>query len=82
MPTKLPRVNVVLGAPALRSVQRLASRNGVSVSQEARELIQQALELHEDAYWAEQAHQRAQTFDRRKALTHEQVWGHLKTRRR
>ena len=82
MPTKLPRVNVVLEAPMLRSVQRIASKNGVSVSQEARELIREALELHEDAYWAEEAHRRAQTFDRRKALTHEEVLRHLKKQRR
>ncbi len=82
MPTKLPRLNVVLEAPVLRSVQRLAAKDGVSVSQEARDLIHQAIELHEDAYWVEQAHARAATFDRRKALTHEQVWGHLKKRRR
>lgn len=82
MPTKLPRVNVVLETPVLRSVQRLAAKNGVSVSQEARDLIWQALELYEDAYWVEQARARATTFDRRKALTHEEVWGHLKKRRR
>ena len=82
MPTKHPRLNVVLEAPVLRSVQRLAAKNGVSISQEARELIRQALGLQEDAYWAEQAHARAATFDRRKALTHEQVWAHLKKRRR
>ena len=82
MPTKHPRVNVVLEKPVLRSVRQLAARNGVSVSQETRDLIREALELHEDAYWAERAHERAQTFDRRKALTHEQVWAHLKKRRR
>ncbi|MBI4597750.1 MAG: antitoxin, RHH family protein [Candidatus Omnitrophica bacterium] len=82
MPTKHPRLNVVLEAPVLRSVKQLAARNGISVSLEARELIRQALELHEDAYWAEQAQARAATFDRRKAVTHEQVWGHLKKRRR
>jgi predicted DNA-binding protein len=63
-------------------VKQLAKRDGVSLSLKARDLIREALELYEDAYWAEEAHKRAQTFDRRKALTHEQVWGHLKKRRR
>lgn len=82
MPTKQPRLNVVLERPVLRSVKQLAKRDGISLSLKARDLIREALELHEDAYWAEEAHRRAQTFDRKQALTHEQVWGHLKTRRR
>ena len=82
MPTKHPRLNVVLERPALRSVQRLAERDGVSLSWKARELIHQALELYEDAYWVEQARAREKTFDRRTAWTHEQVVKWLKKRRR
>lgn len=78
MPTKHPRLNVVLEPPILRSVERLAAKDGVSLSLKARDLIREALELHEDAYWAEQAHAREATFDRTKALTHEQVWGRRK----
>ncbi len=81
MPTKHPRLNVVLEPPAYRSVERLAKQAGVSLSLKARDLIREALELHEDAYWAEAAHARAKTFDRHTALTHEQVWGRLKKRR-
>ena len=82
MPTKQPRLNVVLEPPSFRSVQRLAARDGMSMSMKARELIHEALELQEDAYLAERAHERAKTFVRSKALTHEQVWAHLKKRRR
>ena len=82
MPTKHPRLNVVLEPPVYRSVKQLARRDGVSLSLKARDLIRDALELYEDAYLAELAHERARTFDRRKALTHEQVWAHLKRRRR
>lgn len=82
MPTKQPRLNVVLERPIFRSVERLAARDGVSLSMKARELIREALELQEDAYLAERAHARAATFDRSKALTHEQVWAHVKKRRR
>jgi hypothetical protein len=80
MPTKHPRLNVVLEAPVLRSVERLAAKDGVSLSLKARELIHEALELHEDAYWAQRAHKRQQTFSRERALTHEQVWGRRKSR--
>lgn len=80
MPTKHPRLNVVLEEPVLRSVKRLAAVNGVSLSLEARELIREALELHEDAYWAEKAHSRQQSFSRKSALTHPLVWGRTKRR--
>ena len=82
MPTKLPRLNVVLEPLSFRSVQRLATREGVSLSMKARDLIHEALELHEDAYWVEQAREREKTFDRKKALTHGQVLEYLKKRRR
>lgn len=82
MPTRHPRLNVVLEPPIYRSVKQLADRDGVSLSLKARDLIRDALERHEDAYLAELAHERAATFDRRKALTHEEVWAHLQRRRR
>ena len=81
MPTKQPRLNVVLERPVFRSVERLAARDGVSLSLKARDLIREALELHEDAYWAEKAHARMKGFKLSHALPHEQVWAHLKKRR-
>jgi len=82
MPTKHPRLNVVLEPPVFRSVKRLADREGVSLSLKARDLIREALELYEDAHLAGVAQEREATFDRKKALTHEQVWAHLKKHRR
>lgn len=75
MPTGHPRINVVLEKPLYDSIFRLAKKDGVSLSLKARDLIREALELEEDIYWAEAASKRAKTFDRRKALTHQQVWG-------
>jgi hypothetical protein len=80
MPTKHPRLNVVLEPPTLRSVERLAALDGVSLSLKARELIHEALELHEDAFWVQKAHARRTSFTRSKALTHEQVWNREKRR--
>lgn len=82
MPTKQPRLNVVLELPTYRSVRQLAKRDGVSLSLKARDLIREALELYEDVYWVEQAREREKTFDRKNALTHEQVLESLKKRRR
>ena len=40
--------------------------------------IKEALESEEDRALAIFAEKRAKSFDRKKALTHEQVWSHLK----
>jgi Holliday junction DNA helicase RuvA len=50
--------------------------------QSAEDLIREALELYEDAYWAQLAEERWKTFDRKTALTHEQVWGRRPKKRR
>ena len=68
-------MNVVLERPVYDTLHRMAVSEHVSLSLKARDLIREALELHEDAYLAAIADQRAKTFVRRKALTHEEVWG-------
>ena len=75
MPTKNPRLNVVLEKPILQSVRQLAKRDGVSVSLKARDLIRDALELYEDTYLGDLAQERMKGFKLSQALTHEQVWG-------
>ena len=74
MPTQNPRVNVSLERPLLRLLERLAKRDDVSVSMKVRDLIRDALELAEDAYWDTKANQRKATFDPKKALRHDEVW--------
>jgi hypothetical protein len=49
MPATNPRIFTVLEKPVFRAVEGLAKRDGVSLSQKARDLIVQALELSEDA---------------------------------
>ncbi|MBI1869632.1 MAG: hypothetical protein HYS07_00390 [Chlamydiae bacterium] len=43
MPTKNPRIHVVLERPLFHRLKGLAKKNGFSMSLEARSLIQQAL---------------------------------------
>ncbi len=43
MPTKNPRLHVVLEPPLFRNLKGLAQKNGISISLEARELIREAL---------------------------------------
>ena len=49
MPTTLPRISTVVDRPIYEAVAMLAKRDGVSVSQKARGLLLEALELIEDA---------------------------------
>jgi hypothetical protein len=74
MPTKNPRINIVLEKPLYKSVQHLAEKEGISLSLKARDLIKEALEMEEDIALASFAEKREQTFSRIKALKHSEVW--------
>jgi hypothetical protein len=54
MATKMPRLNVVLEEPVYFTIVKMAKREGISLSTKARDLIKQALEYCEDAYWTGQ----------------------------
>ena len=75
MPARNPRVNVVLEQTVYDTVRRLAHRDGISVSSKVRDLVREALEVDEDAALASLAARRERTFNRPRALTHQQVWG-------
>ena len=74
MPTKNPRINVVLEKPLYRSVEHLAKRDGLSLSLKVRDLVREALEIEEDIALATLAKSREKTFKKKRALTHEKVW--------
>jgi len=74
MPTKNPRINVVLEEPLYKRIQYLANKEGVSLSLKVRDLIKEALETYEDLFLSEFAETREATFSRSKALTHKETW--------
>lgn len=82
MPTKNPRVNVVLEKPLYEALRRQAKRDGISLSLKVRDLVREALEVEEDQLLARFAEDRERSFNRKKALTHTQVWAHLRRPRR
>jgi hypothetical protein len=82
MPTKTPRVNLTLEKPLYEALRRLAKRDGVSLSLKARDLVKEALALEEDRLLAQFAETREASFDRSKALNHEQAWTRLEEKRR
>ena len=75
MPMKNARVNVVLEKPLYAAVDEIAKRQGLSKSMVVRDLIREAIELREDLVLAAFAEHREKTFDVKKAITHDEVWG-------
>ena len=74
MPTKNPRVNIVVEPPLYIAMQDLAACEGVSVSSVARDLIREAIYLREDVALGALADTRIKTFDKKDALAHKDVW--------
>ena len=74
MPTKNPRVNVVMEDSLYWTLKELARRDDVSVSMKARDLLKEAVADDEDVFWAEAASERERTFSAGKALSHKRVW--------
>lgn len=80
MPTKNPRVNVVLERPIYDALGRIARREGASLSTTARDLLRAALEMQEDRFLTAVAEERERLFDRTRALSHEAVWSSRRKR--
>jgi hypothetical protein len=74
MPVKNPRINVVLEQPLYNTIERLATKDGVSLSLKVRDLVKEALELEEDIGLAAFAEKRDKTFIKSRALKHHEVW--------
>jgi hypothetical protein len=74
MAAKNPRIVTVLEKPLYQRIKQAARAEGVSLSAKVRDLLREAMELEEDAYWVKEGEKRLATFDRSKALTHEEVW--------
>lgn len=74
MPAKNPRVNIVIEQPLYSILHDLATSEGVSMSTMARDLIREAISLREDVALTALADKRMKTFNRKTALSHEDVW--------
>ncbi len=74
MPTKNPRINVVLDPEIYSIINKLAQSQGISLSLFSRDLIKEALEIREDVYWQKQAQKREATLSKKKTLSHKDIW--------
>ena len=77
MPSKNPRVNTVLEEPLFRTVETLARREGVSLSQKVRDLVREAVELVEDE-GLESIVERRRAAGRGRWITHTEVERRIK----
>jgi metal-responsive CopG/Arc/MetJ family transcriptional regulator len=75
MPTKNARINVVVEKPLYTLIDEISKERGISKSMLVRDLVIEAIDLREDRALARFAQEREKTFDKSKALTHEEVWG-------
>ena len=74
MPSKNPRINVVLDDKLYKNIQFLAETEGVSLSAKVKDLIKEALEVQEDLYLAAIAEEREKTWDKSASRTHAEIW--------
>ena len=74
MPTKNPRINVVLDKGLYNKVQMLAEKEGVSLSTKVRDLLKEATEIQEDIYLADFAFDRDRTWKESEVLSHDETW--------
>ena len=74
MPSKNPRINVVLDDNLYKNVQFLAKTDGVSLSAKVKDLIKAALEVQEDLYLASFAEKREKTWNKSTIRTHDETW--------
>jgi hypothetical protein len=74
MPTKHPRINVVLEQSLYSIIEELARLKGLSMSMVTRELIKEALEIEEDILLTSFAEERDLELKESEAMSHEEVW--------
>jgi hypothetical protein len=77
MTTKSPRIHAVLEPRLFAVVKGLARDHGTSLSQEAHDLIREAVELHEDRALDGLAERRRRSWNPKTALTAAQVRARL-----
>ena len=72
MPAKNPRLNVVLSLDTMNIIEQIAKKEGKSLSVVAKELMEDAIEKHEDLYLSELAMKRENKTQ--KTIPHDKAW--------
>lgn len=72
MPSVLPRISTVIELPVFKALEKLAKKDGVSLSQKTRDLLLEALELFEDSTWESIA--RVRKKNKAPSIPHKNFW--------
>jgi hypothetical protein len=74
MPTKNPRINIVVEGPLYKILKELADKKGLSMSTLSRDLIREALEMREDIVLSYVAGKRDGTLKAADLIDHDDAW--------
>ncbi|MDF1536868.1 MAG: antitoxin, RHH family protein [bacterium] len=74
MPTKNPRINIVVEGPLYKVLKELADKKGLSLSTLSRDLIREALEMREDIALNYVADKRDRTLKAAELIDHDDAW--------
>ncbi len=74
MPATNPRISTVVEPELAQWLRRRASEEGRSLSLIVRDILAHYYAEEEERLWAAAGEERLRTFDRRKAISHEDAW--------
>lgn len=80
MPSTLPRISTVVEPPVYKALEKLAKKDGVSLSQKTRDLLLEALELFEDSVWEARVRERMKRGG--KFIPHDKFWREVRQKRK
>ena len=72
MPTKNPRLNIVINTDLYKIINKIAEKEDKSMSVVAKELLEAAIDKHEDLLLSQIAEKRENAS--KKTVTHDKAW--------
>ena len=74
MPAKNPRITAVVDQELAIWLKRRSEASGLSVSLVVRDLLARCFAEEEERFWAKEGESRLASFDRDKAVSHDEAW--------
>ena len=74
MPAKNPRITAVVDQELANWLKRRSEAAGLSVSLVVRDLLARCFAEEEERFWAKEGESRLASFDRDKAVSHDEAW--------
>jgi len=74
MPTSKKRIQIPVSDSVHKELEKLAKRRGLSLSSLTHDLLEEALELQEDVYFARTGDKSLNDLDETTLVSHEDAW--------